>query len=176
MEYEYGGFWRRAFAFLIDNLILSLIFALFFVMGVVSLGLSAAFTHGDLSLRRLTDLTLGYLVIYHLAMGLIGMLYFTYFHGTAGQTPGKMILGLKVLQANGQEMNLGIGFLRWVGYIVSALPFHLGFIWIAFDSKKRGWHDMIAGTVVVRLRNIAIASAPAGAPAGTDQKYLDKEG
>lgn len=176
MEYSYGGFWRRAFAFLIDTVILYLIFALFFVMGIVVLGLSSSFAYGDFSLRRLTGMTIIYLVMYHLTIAVIGMLYFTYFHGTVGQTPGKMIFGLKVIQSNGRELNLGIGFLRWVGYIVSALVLHLGFIWIAFDSKKRGWHDMIAKTIVVRLRGAVTAPAPAPAPAPTNQKYLDKEG
>ena len=152
MDYEYGGFWRRAFAFLIDNAILTFIFVWFFILGALALGLSAAFNYNDLSYGRLTGLTIGYLVIYHLSMALIGMLYFTYFHGIAGQTPGKMVLRLKVLRIDGRDLNLGIGFLRWVGYIVSGLLFHLGFIWIAFNEKKRGWHDMIAGTIVVRTK------------------------
>jgi len=41
-------------------------------------------------------------------------------------------------------------FVRYIGYFVSVIPFGLGFIWIAFDSKKQGFHDKLAGTVVVR--------------------------
>ncbi|MGA7985503.1 MAG: RDD family protein [Burkholderiales bacterium] len=40
-------------------------------------------------------------------------------------------------------------FIRFLGYFVSIVPLGLGFLWIAFDRKKRGWHDLIAGTVVV---------------------------
>jgi len=65
-----------------------------------------------------------------------------------------MIFGLKVVQSTGEKMTLGVGFLRWVGYIISGMVFYLGFIWIAFDGKKQGWHDKIAGTVVVRAKNI----------------------
>jgi uncharacterized RDD family membrane protein YckC len=43
-----------------------------------------------------------------------------------------------------------VAFLRWVGYIISAAGICLGFIWIIFDRKKQGWHDKIAGTVVIR--------------------------
>jgi len=176
MEYKYGGFWRRAFAFLIDNAILHFVFASFFVIGIAALGLGTSFARGNFSLGRLTGLTLAYLVVYHLSMGLISMFYFTYFHGIVGQTPGKMILRLKVLQANGQDLKPGIAFLRWVGYIVSGLAFNLGFIWIAFDAQKRGWHDMIARTIVVRLESATAASIAVPASAGADEKYLDKEG
>jgi uncharacterized RDD family membrane protein YckC len=78
------------------------------------------------------------------------MVYFTYFHGATGQTPGKMALGLKVIQNTGAPMTFGVAFLRWVGYIISGIILDLGFAWIAFDRKKRGWHDMIAATYVVR--------------------------
>ncbi|MBW2651381.1 MAG: RDD family protein [Deltaproteobacteria bacterium] len=40
----------------------------------------------------------------------------------------------------------------WVGYIISKLPFFLGFIWVAFDGRKQGWHDKIAGTYVIKTR------------------------
>ena len=42
------------------------------------------------------------------------------------------------------------GIVRLFGYFVSAFVFYLGFIWILFDKRKRGWHDMMAGTIVVK--------------------------
>ncbi len=75
--------------------------------------------------------------------------YFTYFHGTTGRTPGKMLLGLQVLSADGTPISFGIAFLRAVGYLVSGALFNIGFIWVAFDKRKQGWHDKIAGTVVI---------------------------
>jgi uncharacterized RDD family membrane protein YckC len=68
-----------------------------------------------------------------------------------------MIFGLKVVQTRGEKgekMTPGIAFLRWVGYLVSSLFLYLGFIWIAFDGKKQGWHDKIAGTIVVQVRKV----------------------
>ena len=81
----------------------------------------------------------------------LNIAYFTYFHGTTGRTPGKMLLGLQVYCANGTEVSFGIAFLRAVGYLISSLllTIPLGFIWAAFDKKKQAWHDKIAGTVVV---------------------------
>jgi uncharacterized RDD family membrane protein YckC len=77
------------------------------------------------------------------------MIYFTYFIGICGKTPGKMVFGLKVIRENGEAPGFGTAFLRWIGYFLSSLPLNLGFIWIAFDSKKQGFHDKLAGTVVI---------------------------
>jgi uncharacterized RDD family membrane protein YckC len=76
------------------------------------------------------------------------LFYFTYFHGTTGRTPGKMLLGLQVVSADGTMITFGTAFLRTVGYFISFI-YLLGFIWAAFDKRKQGWHDKIAGTVVI---------------------------
>jgi uncharacterized RDD family membrane protein YckC len=69
-------------------------------------------------------------------------------------TPGKMLLGIKVVDArSGQSLTIGQSIVRYLGYFVSAIPFGLGLIWVAFDSKKRGWHDRLAGSVVIRSRD-----------------------
>ena len=49
-----------------------------------------------------------------------------------------------------EGVTVGKGVLRYLGYFVSTFVFMLGFIWVALDSRKRGWHDYIAGTVVVK--------------------------
>lgn len=68
-------------------------------------------------------------------------------------TPGKMVVGIKVVDAtNGNTMSVGQSIGRYLAYFVSLLPFGLGFIWIAFDSRKQGWHDKLAGTVVIRSK------------------------
>jgi uncharacterized RDD family membrane protein YckC len=60
-----------------------------------------------------------------------------------------MFFGLQVVSADGAPISFGIAFLRAVGYLVSGALFNLGFIWAAFDKRKQGWHDKIAGTVVI---------------------------
>ena len=42
-----------------------------------------------------------------------------------------------------------MAFLRWIGYMLSSLPLNLGFLWVAFDARKQGFHDKLAGTVVI---------------------------
>jgi uncharacterized RDD family membrane protein YckC len=68
-----------------------------------------------------------------------------------GATPGKLAVGLKVVDAEtGQPPSTGRLVVRVLSYLVSALPLYLGFLWIAFDRRKQGWHDKIAGTVVIQ--------------------------
>lgn len=168
---SYGGFWRRAMAFSIDKIILFFTSLFILVIGALALSISFLTHYRDMLPERFEEITVTFVLIYLLMTVFISMFYFIYFHGAAGQTPGKMIFGLKVVQSTGEQMTFGLAFLRWVGYIISAVVFYLGFIWIALDAKKRGWHDKIAGTVVIRVRNIV--DGPAYAP---DEKGLDKEG
>jgi len=142
MPYRYGGFWKRSFAFLVDKMILLFICLIFLFVGLSAMSAGFNNIEPEMIMER-------FIIVYYLLTHLLGMLYFTYFHGTTGQTPGKMLFGLQVIQSSGEKMTPGIAFLRWVGYIFSGLIFYLGFLWIAFDGKKQGWHDKIAGTVVI---------------------------
>ncbi len=147
----YGGFWRRLVAYAIDKVILYFISLFLFLIALLSLGMS-----GNVSLHRIAltgDLPRGmglYFVVYCVAAFLTDIIYYIWFHGSVGQTPGKMALGLRVIQASGEKMTFGVAFLRWVGTIVSSLFLSLGYLWIAIDGKKQGWHDKIAATVVTR--------------------------
>jgi uncharacterized RDD family membrane protein YckC len=170
-EDSYGGFWRRAMAFSIDKIILFFTSLFILFIGVLSLTLSFLSHYRDMLPERFEELSITFVAVYLLTTVFISMFYFTYFHGAAGQTPGKMIFGLRVVQPTGEQMTFGLAFLRWVGYIISAFVFYLGFVWIAFDKRKQGWHDKIAGTVVIRVRNIVDGPAYP-----LDEKGLDKEG
>ncbi|MFH0808882.1 MAG: RDD family protein [Pseudomonadota bacterium] len=80
------------------------------------------------------------------AVGLV-VTYFTCFHGLSGSTPGKMLLGLRVCDESGERLGCGPAFLRCVGYMVSALPFVLGFLWAA-GKRRLAWHDRLAHSQV----------------------------
>lgn len=67
-----------------------------------------------------------------------------------GQTPGKWVFGIKVVGPDGQPAGLLRGGLRFAGYVVASLPFKMGLLPILWDPLHRGWHDQIAGTLVVR--------------------------
>jgi uncharacterized RDD family membrane protein YckC len=66
-------------------------------------------------------------------------------------TPGKMAMSLRVVDAvSGKKPSTGKLVGRYLAYYLSTIGLFLGFLWVAFDPKKQGWHDKLAGTVVVR--------------------------
>lgn len=80
------------------------------------------------------------------------LLYYWLFTGLKGQTLGKMLVGIKVIDAHGNRPGLATAALREIlGKIISAIVFYLGFLWIAWDRQKQGWHDQIASTYVVKV-------------------------
>lgn len=178
--YKFAGFWRRFVAYTIDNIIINFIFITLIIV------ITTAFVSGSISgnsrtwltdltdPERITSVTLGIGIIYII----ISIAYFTYFHGINGRTPGKMLLGLQVLSAEGTSINFGISFLRAVGYLVSSLLFTipLGFIWAAFDKRKQGWHDKIAGTVVIIRPDETEAAAGLTIPETTHPGQQNEEG
>jgi uncharacterized RDD family membrane protein YckC len=76
--------------------------------------------------------------------------YFSFFHATWGQTIGKMIFGLRVVRTDGQPLSFPRALARALGYILSAIPFFLGFLWVALTPGKRSWHDALTDTMVTR--------------------------
>jgi uncharacterized RDD family membrane protein YckC len=135
---DYAGFWIRLVAYLIDGIILW--FLNLFLAGILRLG--AFLAKPSPTELELTSFILGMF---------IGIAYWVGFWTWRGQTPGKMALGLKIIRADGSPLSLGQAFLRYLGYIVSALILYIGFLWIAFDGRKQGIHDKIADTYVIRL-------------------------
>ncbi|ANB90811.1 hypothetical protein MOVS_01010 [Moraxella ovis] len=139
--YAYAGFWVRFFAQIIDGILFLLITlpVLYLIYG------EAYFTTEPATgspFYGTAD------VLISLVFPLVACLWFWM---RKGATPGKMLLGLKVLDAKtGNLLTLGQALLRYVGYILSSLIFCLGYIWVGFDKKKQGWHDKMAKTVVVR--------------------------
>ena len=124
---EYLGFWPRVGASIIDSLLsLVLIAPVFWLLtGDASSGLANA-------------------------AAVLAVLAFWYYKQS---TPGKMVFDAKIVDARtGGKMSAGQMIGRYLGYIVSAIPFGLGFFWVAWDSRKQGWHDKLAGTVVVRSK------------------------
>lgn len=68
-------------------------------------------------------------------------------------TPGKMAVSARVVDAaTGDTLSVGQAIGRYLAYFVSTLPLGIGLLWVAFDPRKQGWHDKLAGTVVVRSK------------------------
>jgi len=137
---RYGGFWRRFFAVLIDGIILTI--PVLLLASALGLGEADA---GDGSVNFNlggggTLLNIGAQVLYDTIL-------LTLFNG---RTIGKMLLGVRVTGINGQRISFGQALMRSLMKIVSYAVFCLGCIWVAFDSRKQGWHDKVAKTVVVK--------------------------
>ena len=142
MSMQPAGFWIRVAAYIIDSVILSVVS---FVIGFV-LGLGAGISGGGNASSTATS------TISAVAQGIAGLItigYFIYLWST-GQTLGMRILNLRVIDAStGGQLSLGKAALRYLGLLISFLVCFIGVIWVAFDGRKQGWHDKIAGTMVV---------------------------
>jgi len=149
--YAFAGFWRRFIAYMIDGFIVSVVLIVLSVVGGVAYFSGAMSGDSSVVIAQLTDpAKLASLTAWiWLLTFAVNIAYFTYFHGSTGRTPGKMLLGLQVVSVTGESISFGTAFLRSVGYLVSSLVFCLGYLWVAFDRRKQGWHDKIAGTVVI---------------------------
>lgn len=66
-----------------------------------------------------------------------------------GQTPGMMLMGLRVVSIDGGHITFWRAFLRLLGYVISTAFFFLGFAWVLVDDRRQGWHDKLANTLVV---------------------------
>lgn len=119
---EYADFWTRFAALLIDFLILLIPSALVGYGGRYFGGLVVAF-------------------VYH-------WLLVAYWNG---QTVGKRALNIRVMRRDGSPVDVGVAAVRSAMRIVSGIPFGLGFLWAAWDSEKRTWHDMVADTRVYKV-------------------------
>lgn len=136
---EYAGFWARVLATLVDTIVLV----------VITLPLSIA-VYGN-KIWESDDLFIGGwdIVINWIFPTMVIILFWCF----RGATPGKMIMRMKVVDANtGQLLSVKQSIIRYIGYFISTIPLFLGFIWIGLDKKKQGWHDKMAGTFVVKLK------------------------
>ena len=134
------GFGKRFLAYLIDYVVLIILSS---VIGCGFGFVGVALAESSRDAASLVNLFVQCLSV------LVSASYFVVFWAATGQTLGKMALGIKVVSTDGSPVSWGKALLRYVGYIISGIPLFLGFIWVAFDAKRQGWHDKIASTYVV---------------------------
>jgi uncharacterized RDD family membrane protein YckC len=133
---EAAGFGIRFLAFLVDEMILGIPLLLGGLVWITSLPSVPSPT-----------LVSAVSALY----SVLGLLYYIYFWGARGATPGKSLLGLTVVTDSGETpIGYGRAVLRLIGYAVSSFLLGIGFLLIAFSPDKRGLHDRIAGTRVER--------------------------
>ena len=143
---EFGDFGPRLVAYIIDGLI---------VGGVVVVTMLTwalvALASGGLDNDTLSAGAAASVVILVVALSVVGLGYFPWFWSRDGATPGMKMMGLLLVRdADGGPITGGQALLRLVGYAVSGMVFYLGYVWILVDKRRRGWHDLIAGTVIIK--------------------------
>ena len=139
LELEYVGFWPRVGASIVDNLLVGIV-----IWPIVTLiygsdyWLDASFT----VFKGPWDFLLTW--VFPAAAVIL-------FWVAKQATPGKMLISARIVDSKtGEKPSTGQFIGSYFGYFVSMLPLFLGIIWVAFDRRKQGWHDKLAGTVVVR--------------------------
>ena len=81
----------------------------------------------------------------------IGVIYQWYFLTQQnGQTPGKRLMGIRVVKANGAPLQAADTIIRYVGYYINSIVFGIGWFWAIWDKDKQGWHDKLVATYVVK--------------------------
>jgi uncharacterized RDD family membrane protein YckC len=141
-DLEYAGFWVRTGAVIIDSILMMLI-TVPLIVSVYGWGYFG---------EENTSLIAGpadFLITWVLpAISVIA------FWITKQATPGKMAVSAKIVDATtGRPASTAQLVGRYFAYFVSMIPIFLGVIWVAFDKRKQGWHDKLAGTVVIKKIN-----------------------
>jgi uncharacterized RDD family membrane protein YckC len=139
---QYGGFWMRVIAYIIDTIILMVVlFPLIFIFGTSTVETTA--TGFSTSARSDSP-------VLNLVFGLIALAYFAGFESSSMQaTPGKRAMGLVVSDAQGRRISVLRAVGRYFAKILSSMIMFIGFIMVAFTARKQGLHDMICSTLVV---------------------------
>lgn len=160
---EKVGFLPRLAAYLIDIFILSVAA---FLLGLI-VGLGVLISTLGISRRTLYYASNNDVEVLAQALALILVVtYWLFFWTRWGQTPGKMVMGIKVVSTDGSPIGLAKAVARLFGYWLSGLALGLGHLWIIWDANKQGWQDKIAGTYVVKVRpsTATVQSQPAVQP------------
>src|SRR4051812_38869007 len=146
---NYAGFWIRVVAWLIDAVLLTIVNSV--IGAFFGGGFSALVRPGqDPSTINIAAVIAALSTMILITMA-IQFCYFTFLESSEKQaTVGKMVLGLKVTDMNGQRISFGRAAGRFLGKLLSSMILCIGYAMVGFTEKKQGLHDMIAGTLVVR--------------------------
>jgi uncharacterized RDD family membrane protein YckC len=151
----YAGFWLRAVAYIIDSIVLGVIFGVLFLIGIAIVGVGSVHTmvRGMDSGDAEPPVAFILMIIFVGFLGLIASwLYHAYLESSPNQgTLGKMALGLIVTDLQGRRISFGHATGRFFAKIITSLiPLGIGYMMAGFTEKKQALHDMIAATLVLR--------------------------
>ncbi|MBI3898252.1 MAG: RDD family protein [Gammaproteobacteria bacterium] len=136
-DMEYVGFWTRVGAALIDSVLVLLICA-----PIVTAIYGPAYWNGEKFVQGWLDFIVSWVLPAAAAV---------VFWKAKQATPGKMAFSARIVdEKTGEAPTTGQLIGRYLGYYVSTIPLFLGILWVGIDPRKQGWHDKLAGTVVIR--------------------------
>jgi|GEM_PF-118312 len=145
-EKIYAGFWIRTVAAIIDSVLFLII-----IVPILTAIYGTNYWASEAFFKGYWDLFFNYIL-----PAIAVIIFWSY----KSATPGKMALKLSIVDSKtGEKPSTGQFVGRYFGYYVSMLPLFLGIIWVGFDKRKQGWHDKLAGTVVVKDKLAAGRSA-----------------
>jgi uncharacterized RDD family membrane protein YckC len=155
---QYAGFVSRLVAFFIDIFIISMILITisWFISTSINLFQLNNLVH-SFSKSFPIIITIEEILFNPITASLFSLfIIFTYnifFWSFSGSSPGKSIMGIRIVPLNGNKISILRGLIRYIGYYISAIPFGLGFLWAIIDDRRMGWHDKISHTCVVYTWN-----------------------
>ena len=151
-EVVYAGFWKRVAAYMIDSLLVTVVYyTINTVLALLGLFAFGAFS-GDPSqwMSGGDRVFVIYTIVSYTLFGAISIAYYAGFESSAMQaTLGKLAVGIKVVDDQGRRLSRGRAIGRWFSAMLSYLTLYVGYLMIAFTDRKRGLHDMVAKTQVV---------------------------
>ena len=155
-QIQYAGFWIRFAAYLIDGILLNIVTSI----------ISTAIVFSNFSFSDYMDLLsnlestgtidqafwsfLGKMFLAYLVGLAVMIAYYTFTVGKWGRTVGKATLRLKVVKPDGSRVSYWRALGRSLAYYLNGFTFGLSYLMIAFTNKKRGLHDYIADTIVIK--------------------------
>jgi len=136
---HYAGFWVRFVASMIDTILLMAA-----ILPIVLMVYGKEYFNSSLLIKGPIDFIVSYV------FPIVAVIIFWL---AKSATPGKILLGLKIVDAKTlNKPTVTQLLIRYISYYLSAIPFFLGFFWVAFDKRKQGWHDKIASTLVIHVK------------------------
>lgn len=167
--YELSGWWRRFAAVLIDGLLISLVFGALAITALIPV--LSAFTpifegvaidsDWDAAAAALRSAAVWFLPVTVIS-AILSLAFEVY-----GWSPGKAVLGVRVLRGDGHRPGLVHGAARSVGKSISGAILFIGYLWAAWDPKRQGWHDKFADTYVVRAPSTGVTYPTSSPPLST---------
>ncbi len=153
---QYAGFWARVGAAIIDTIVMVLVLTPLFAV----LGLGTGVKMDAAGIPVLPPDYWNKIAVQQLVAAAAIVAFWAW----RMATPGKMAIGAVIVDARTlAKPSTGRLVLRYLGYFVSTFPLGLGLLWVGWDRRKQGWHDKIAGTVVVKKASLQ-AVAPGSVP------------